>query len=200
MPQPLGKLRSFSPTDNCHCLDSDLPRNASHRWRERERQRDGGREREIGGWIRQDDSSWPFQPGFLKISSVGWCVSSDMLLAPPECKYTSRGRVWRVCVPVRGSDGPRTLQKHCKDSAGSSLPFAFARSRFPPTVGRRAARFTPSLAFAGWLGWNGWKAHSHSWAHYREQQSCAASQIFSSEPSLSLTKRMPRIIWVTARK
>lgn len=34
--QPLGNARSFSPTDNCDCLDFDLPRNAPHRWRERE--------------------------------------------------------------------------------------------------------------------------------------------------------------------
>lgn len=35
--QPLGNVRSFSPTDNCDCLDFDLPRNTPHRWRERER-------------------------------------------------------------------------------------------------------------------------------------------------------------------
>lgn len=41
--QPLGKLRSFSPTDNCDCLDSNLPRIASHRWPESE----GKRERRL---------------------------------------------------------------------------------------------------------------------------------------------------------
>lgn len=46
MAQPLGKSRSFSPTDNCDCLDSNLPRNASHRWRERERETKKQRERE----------------------------------------------------------------------------------------------------------------------------------------------------------
>lgn len=62
MAQPLGKLRSFSPTDNCDCLDSNLPRNASHRWRERDKETE--REREKGGWIRRDDfSSRPFQTG-----------------------------------------------------------------------------------------------------------------------------------------
>lgn len=46
MAQPLGKLRSFSPTDNCDCLDSNLPRNASHRWRERDKETERERERE----------------------------------------------------------------------------------------------------------------------------------------------------------
>lgn len=71
--QPLGKLRSFSPTDNCDCLDSNLPRNASHRWRKREREK--------GGWIRQDDfSSRPFQTRHIK------CFSSRLM-----CSY------WHAC-------------------------------------------------------------------------------------------------------
>ena len=31
----------------------------------------------------------------------------------------------------------RKLHRHCEDSAGSSVPFVFARSSFPPTVGRQ---------------------------------------------------------------
>lgn len=37
----------------------------------------------------------------------------------------------------------RKLHGHCEDSAGSSAPLLFARSSFPPTVGRQAC----------WLGW-----------------------------------------------
>lgn len=134
MPQPLGKLRSFSPTDNCHCLDSNLPRNASHRWRERERQRNGAREREIGGWIRQDDSSfWPFQPGILKISSVGWCVPSDMLLAPPECKYTPPGGGYGARVSLSAAQTARgSYRSIVRTRQGALFPLLLPGADFHP--------------------------------------------------------------------
>lgn len=99
----------------------------------RERERDKETERERWGWIRQDDfSSRPFQTGVLKISSVGWCVSSDMLLAPRERKYTWWVRVWHVCVPVRGSDGPRKLQKLVGTRQGALYPLCLPGADFHP--------------------------------------------------------------------
>lgn len=95
------------------------------------------------------------------------------------------------CVSLTASGGPRRLQRHCGDSVGSSVPFVSARSRFPPTVGRRAARFTPSLAFAGWLGWKGWKAHSHSWSHYKR-----TAVLLHSELSLSWQQDKTQILLI----
>lgn len=58
----------------------------------------------------------------------------------------------RVCVRVRvslsDSGSLPKLHRHCGDSAGSSSAFVFARSSFPPTVGRQA-RLAASLAFTG---------------------------------------------------
>lgn len=48
------------------------------------------------------------------------------------------------CVSFSDSFCLRKLHGHCEDSAGSSAPLVFARSSFPPTVGRQACR----------LGWH----------------------------------------------
>lgn len=144
MVQPLGNDGSFSPTDNCDCLNSNLPRNASHRWREREHR----------GWIIEVDftaSYGPLHLLVLNISSVGRFVLGDMFVGLHECQRIWWVQVYGVCVSVNNSGGLRKLHRHCEDSAGSSVPFVFARSSFPPTAGRQA-RLAASLAFTGWLG------------------------------------------------
>lgn len=93
--QPLGNVRSFSPTDNCDCLDPDLPRNASHRWRERENT-------EVGWW--RVDFAISYRPRHnraLNISSVGWCVLGDMFVGLHECECILRVRVSSECVSQR---------------------------------------------------------------------------------------------------
>lgn len=110
-----------------------------------------------------------------------------------ECEYPAS-------VSLSESCSLRKLHRHCEDSAGSSVPFVFARSSFPPTVGRQASRQAGRRA--GGLGWllvwhslddlgkRGGKAHSHSWSHYThgEQENCGGIEIFSSEcPPLSLS-------------
>lgn len=110
------------------------------------------REKEHGGWMVEVDFTVSYRPlhtCVLNISSVGWCVLADMFVGLHECE-----RIWwvySVCVSVSDSGSLRKLHGHCEDSAGSSVPFVFARSSFPPTVGRQA-QLAASLAFTGWLG------------------------------------------------
>ena len=57
-----------------------------------------------------------------------------------ECEYPASASLSDSC-------SLRKLHRHCEDSAGSSVRFVFARSSFPPTVGRQAG------GQAGGLGW-----------------------------------------------
>lgn len=93
-PRPLGELRSFSPTDNCDCLDSNLPRNASHRWRERDKETERERER---GRKEVGLDGMTCLAGFPK---MGRCALSDTLVAPRGCKHTPHDCVVCVCVCV----------------------------------------------------------------------------------------------------
>lgn len=54
-----------------------------------------------------------------------------------------------VCASVSDSCSLRKLRRHCEDSAGSSAPFVFARSSFPPTAGRRAG--TVGIQWMTWV-------------------------------------------------
>ncbi len=138
---PLGNVRSFSPTDNCDCLDSDLPRNASHRWREREH----------GGWMMEIDFTVSYRPQHnraLNISSVGWCVLVDMFVGLYECECT----LWtRVCLSAtHAACGSYTGIVRTRQ--GALFPLCLPGAAFHPRWAGRQARLAAGLAFSGWLG------------------------------------------------
>lgn len=91
---------------------------------------------------------WIFPFSGLMCACWHVCGPYMSVNASLQCEYTA-------CVSISDSCSLRKLHRHCEDSAGSSVPFVFARSSFPPTVGRQAgrqARLAAGLAFTGWLG------------------------------------------------
>jgi len=121
--QPLGNVRSFSPTDNCDCLDFKLPRNTPHRWQEREN--------------IEDDlpvSCRPRHNCALNISYVGWCVLFYMFVRLYGCRCSLWLRVYNVCVCQRLS-----LNAACgsyiaivKTRQGALLPLCLPGADFHP--------------------------------------------------------------------
>ena len=111
------------------------------------------------------------------------CVSIRVSMSGCECDCTVC-----VCVCLSATHAACGSYMHCEDSAGSSASLVFARSRFPPTVGRQAGRQAGSVGCEAGIHWMVWverrgkrtAIHGHIMLH-SEQESCGCSEIFCTE-------------------